>query len=342
MEQIDFRALPPKAQEDIRRKAVQAVLGGMKQFQAAELFGVTRQAVCCWVKKYEDEGEKGLAAQRRGRPKGRKLNSRQCKEISKVVIDRTPDQLKMPFWLWTREAVGKLIEHRFGLRLSVWTVGRYLADWGFTPQKPVKRAFERDPKAVEAWLKQEYPTIQAKAKREKAEIYWGDEMGVRSDHVTGTTFGPRGQTPAIPGTGQRFGCNMISAITNRGHMAFMVFHDRFRVPVFLSFLRRLVRQGRKRIFLIVDGHPVHRSSRIKRWVSMNSSRMEMFFLPGYSPELNPDEYLNNDVKANAVGRRRARTRDELLANLRGYLRSTQKCPNVVMSYFENEHVKYAM
>jgi transposase len=342
MKHNDFRSLPSKGQEDIRRKSVQAVLDGKTRLEAAKLFGVTRQAVGAWMQMYRDGGAASLRAKRRGRPRGKSLKPWQAAQVAKVVIDRMPDQLKLPFYLWTREAVGQLIDRRFGLKLSVWTVGRHLSDWGFTPQKPVKRAFEQDPAAVRAWLAKEYPAIRARAKRGKAEIYWGDEMGVRSDHVTGTTYGLRGRTPAVPGPGLRFGCNMISAITNRGRMAFMVFPKRFRAPVFLEFLRRLVRHARRRVFLIVDSHPVHRAVKIKRWVAAQHGRLEMFFMPGYSPELNPDEYLNNDVKANAVGRRRARDREELVANVRGYLRSTQKYPMVVSRFFNNKHVRYAM
>jgi len=337
----DFRSLPPEGQEDIRRKAVRAVLNGRTQVETAGLFGVTRQAVCTWVRLYRDDGVKALRARRRGRPPGKRLQPWQCAQIARVLIDRHPDQLKMPFYLWTREAVGQLIEKRFGVELSVWTVGRYLADWGFTPQKPVKRAFEKNPEAVRTWLTKEYPAIRRRAKREKAVIYWGDEMGVRSDHVTGITYGLRGHTPEVPATGQRFGCNMISAITNRGQLAFMVFPQRFRAGVFLEFARRLLRHAQRRVFFIVDGHPVHRARRIKQWVESTRGRIVMFFMPGYSPELNPDEYLNNDVKANAVGRRRAQHRKELVDNVRGYLRSTQKQPMIVRSFFEAEHVRYA-
>jgi len=337
----DFRALAPEAQEDLRRKVVRAVRGGMLQKEAARLFGVTPQAVCGWMRLRREGGATALRARRRGRPPGKRLANWQAAQIAKLVVDRLPDQLKLPFYLWTREAVGELIAQRFGLKLSVWTVGRYLADWGFTPQRPVKRAFEKDPAAVSRWLREEYPAIRRRAKRLSATIYWGDEMGVRSDHVTGTTYAPRGNTPAIPATGQRFGCNMISAITNRGALSFMVFRKRFRAPLFVEFLRRLLRQKQGRVFLILDSHPVHKAGLVKRWVAAHAERLEMFFMPGYSPELNPDEYLNNDVKANAVGRRRARDCDELIGNVRGYLRSTQKMPEVVVSYFDNKHVRYA-
>ena len=319
----DARSLPTVAQEDLRCKAVKAVLEGKKQVEIAKIFGVTRQAVGKWVKAYREGGTRILKAKTKGRPKGGTLLPWQAAQIAKAVIDRHPEQLKLPFYLWTREAVSELIERKFGVLLSVWTVGRYLKRWGFTPQKPLRRAFERDPKAVRWWLEEEYPAIRKQAKTEGAEIYWGDEMGLRSDYVVGRSYGRRGKTPVIPGTGQRFGCNMISAITNRGRLNFMVFNRLFRVDVFLDFLKRLVRQAEHKVFLIVDGHPVHRSGKADAWIKKNAHRICLFFLPAYSPERNPDEMLNQDVKSNAVGRRRAHNQDELLKNVRGYLRCRQ-------------------
>lgn len=341
MESKDFRSLSSPGQEEIRRKAVQAVLDGHTQREAADLYGVSRQAVGGWMKLYRRGGSKALKAKQRGRPKGGSLQASQASQIVKTVTDRHPEQLKLPFYLWTREAVALLIEEKFGIRLSVWTVGRYLRRWGFTPQKPVRRAFERNPEAVRRWLEAEYPAIRKQAKREKAEIYWGDEMGLRSDHAAGRSFSPKGHTPVIFGTGQRFGCNMISAITNRGQLAFMVFQKRFRVDVFLEFLKRLTRHSRRKVFLIVDGHPVHRSRKVQSWVEKSAHRIRLFFLPGYSPELNPDELLNQDVKSNAVGRRRARNQQELIDNVRGFLRGRQRQPHIVKKYFHEENVRYA-
>lgn len=337
----DARSLPTVAQEDLRCKEVKAVLEGKKQVEIAKIFGVTRQAVGKWVKAYREGGTRILKAKPKGRPKGGTLLPWQAAQIAKAVIDRHPEQLKLPFYLWTREAVSELIERKFGVLLSVWTVGRYLKRWGFTPQKPLRRAFERDPNAVRRWLEEEYPAIRKQAKTEGAEIYWGDEMGLRSDYVVGRSYGRRGETPVIPGTGQRFGCNMISAITNRGRLNFMVFNRLFRVDVFLDFLKRLVRQAERKVFLIVDGHPVHRSGKAKAWLKKNDHRICLFFLPAYSPELNPDEMLNQDVKSNAVGRRRAHNQDELLKNVRGYLRCRQHQSHVVKKYFEEQHVRYA-
>lgn len=341
MPRDDARSLSASAQELLRRRAVRAVLSGQRQIEVAALFGVTRQAVANWLRAHRGGGLRALKARRQGRPTGGRLDDRQAAVIVRLIRDRRPDQLKLPFYLWTREAVAQLIEQRWGLALSVWTVGRYLAAWGFTPQKPVRRAFERDPEAVKRWLKEEYPAIRRRAKREKAEIYWGDEMGLRSDHATGRTYSPRGETPVIPGTGQRFGCNMISAITNRGKLYFMVFKRRFTAPVFLEFLKRLERQLGRPFYLIVDGHPVHRATVVQAWLREDGRKIRLFFLPGYSPELNPDELLNQDVKSNALGRRRARDQAELLHNVRGYLRGRQRRPQIVRNYFREEHVRYA-
>ena len=221
----------------------------------------------------------------------------------------------------------------------MWTVGRMLKHWGFTPQKPAKRAYEQNPKAVQKWLDETYPEIRTQAKRENAEIYWGDEMGLRSDHQTGTSYGRCGETPVVPGPGRRFGTNMLSAITNKGRLMFMVFREKFDTSVFLKFLRRFLRQAKRKVFLIIDSHPVHVSATVTEWIEKNKARIHVFFLPGYSPQLNPDELLNQDVKSNAVGRRRAQDQKELIANVRGYLRSTQKQPQIVMNYFRGKNVR---
>jgi transposase len=341
MKTKDARSLPPVAQEDLRRKVIKSILDGKKQIEAAELFGVTRQAIGKWLKAYREGGLKAVKAKRQGRPRGGSLLPWQSAQIAKTVIDRCPDQLKLPFYLWTREAVGQLIERRFGIRLSVWTVGRYLARWNFTPQKPVRQAFERNPEAVRLWLEQEYPAIRREAKKERAVIYWGDEMGLRSDHATGRSYGRRGQTPVIPGTGARFGCNMISAITNKGKLNFMVFKDRFESDIFKKFLGRLTKQSKNKVFIIVDRHPVHRSLKVKQWLEENEEHIRMFFLPSYSPELNPDEILNQDVKTNAVGRKRAHNLREMISHIRSFLWGRQRRPSIVMKYFNEKHVQYA-
>ena len=339
----DSRSFPAKAQEAQRFRVVQAVLDGMKQTEAARVFGVSRTAVGNWVRRQRAGGWAALNAKPQGRPKEpSRLKGWQAGQVVRTITDRTPEQLKMPFVLWTRDAVRDLIGERFGVAVSVWTVGRWLRAWGFTPQKPVRRAFEQDRAAVERWLKVEYPAVRAQAKVEGAEINWGDEMGLRSDHQAGTSYGRRGQTPVVPGTGQRWRCNVISSITNRGTLRFMVFKRRFTAAVFIDFLRRLVRSAGRKVYLIVDGHPVHTSRAVARWLARHAEEIRLIPLPPYSPELNPDEFLNHDVKQNAVGRRRARNRQEMMADVRGYLRSTQRQPAIVRRYFQAPSVQYAM
>lgn len=297
MEATDTRRLSPKAQEELRRRAVRAVVKeGLSQSEAARALGVSRQSVNGWLTTYRQRGEAGLTSARRGRRPGEQqaLRPWQQAQICKAIRERNPDQLKLPFFLWTREAVRDLIERRFGIRLSLVCVGNYLRRWGFTPQKPLRRALEQDPAAVKRWLSETYPEIARRAKRERAEILWADETGLRCDHAAGRSYGLRGQTPVVPGSGRRFSASAISAISNRGRLHFRVFCGRFDADLFLDFLRRLCRQLGRKLYLIVDGHPVHRSRKVKDWVARHQDRIALFFLPPYSPELNPDELLNQD------------------------------------------------
>ena len=341
MEQVDARSLSPKAQERIRQLAVKAVIDGAKQVEVAKLYGITRRAVAKWLKSYRDGGFQALTAKPKGRPKGGSLLPWQAAQIAKTVVEHHPEQLKLPFYLWTREAVAKLIDRKFGMRVSLSTAGRYLKRWGFTPQKPVRRALEQSSQEVRNWLDTEYPAIRQQAKNEKAQIFWGDEMGLRSDHAVGRSYGLRGHTPVLVATGKRFGCNMISAITNQGRLNFMVFKSRFTATVFLDFLNRLLRQSKRKVFLVVDRPPVHRSKKAKTWLEEQSEKIRLFFLPSYSPELNPDELLNQDVKSNTIRKNRPSQQDELVKNVRSYLRKRQLQPHIVGNYFLGEHVRYA-
>jgi transposase len=338
----DARHLSPAAQEDLRRRVVGAVVKqGMRPGVAVRTFGVSRTAVYQWTRAYGQGGVVALRSRPRGRPRRSRLAGHQAALAVRLITDRCPDQLKMPFALWTRPAVGQLLAERFGIQVSLWTVGRYLKKWNLTPQKPLRRAYERDPKAVERWLREEYPTIRAQARREHGAIHWGDQMGLRSDDQGGRSYGRRGQTPVIPSTGRRFGCNMMSAITNRGGLAFMIFRERFTGKVMIRFLRRLMRHAKRKVFLILDRHPVHRSAMVTHWLEAHAARIRLFFLPGYSPELNPDEYLNQDVKSNALKRERPKDLPDMMRLARTYLRATQCRPGIVRNYFQAEDVRYA-
>lgn len=342
MKTHDGRKLSPPAQQELRYRVVHAILEEpMSPTEACRIFGVGRTSIHNWLKAHQKGGDAALKAHKRGPKHQSRLAGHQAATVVRLITDRCPDQLKLPFALWTRDAVRQLIENRYGISVSVWTVGRYLQRWGFTPQKPLRRAYEQDPQAVQRWLERDYPAIRRPARTERAQIHWGDEMGMRSDHQAGRSYGLKGHTPVIPGSGQRFGCNMISTVTNRGRLAFMVFKKRFTGTVMIDFLQRLIKRNQQKVFLIVDGHPVHRSRQVKGWVYRHRRRIRLFFLPGYSPQLNPDELLNQDVKTNAVGRNRPQNQPEMMRQVRSYLRSTQRRPQIVKNYFKHKDVHYA-
>jgi transposase len=340
----DTRSLPPAVQTALRNRAVRAVLDGMTQAEVAQVFGVHHNAVNRWIKRYRQGGFPGLSEQRRGRRRGEQaaLSQFQQQEVIALVRDSTPDQLGLAGFLWTRDTVAELITRRYGLGLARTTVGGYLRGWGFSPQRPQRRALEQNPAAVRRWLAETYPAIRAQARREGGLVLWLDEMGVRSDAAAGRSWAPVGQTPVIKGTGKRFRVNMISAISNAGMLRFRLFTGSFTGRVFIAFLGRLLRDcaGRK-VHLIVDGHPVHRARLVSAWVGRHADRIELHFLPGYSPELNPVELLNHDVKANAAGRRRPRSASELRAELHGYLRRRQRHPEVLIRFFQHPATRYA-
>ena len=338
----DGRRVDAATQAHVRRTAVKAVRAGMTQTAAASTFGVSVRAVNKWIAVDKTGGLRALAAKKRGRPVGAgRLSAAQATPLRQQMLDKMPDQLKLGFYLWTRAAVVALIAREQHVVVSLTTVGRYLQAWGFSVQKPTRRAYERNDVAIARWLRTDYPALVRDAKRERATIYWGDEMGLRSDHVTGTSYALVGQTPVVRATGQRFGCSMISAITNRGHLVFRVFHGTFRAPMFVDFMRRLRLQNTGKVYLIVDGHPVHRSKVAKAFVATNAKAFRLIQLPGYCPELNPDELLNQDVKTNALGKSRPRTRLEMMTAVRRHLFRRQKQPQLIKNLFQERHVRYA-
>lgn len=339
----DARKLGWVGKEDLRRRVVRAVrVQGLGKSEAARVFGISRTSVHTWVDLYESRGQDGLTPMRPGRPRGGgQLKGWQAATIVNLIKDRCPEQLKLPFALWTREAVRDLIEMKFGIRYSLGMVGRLLRHWGFTPQKPMTRAYERDDEAIRHWLTHEYSALRRRAKREKAEIYWEDEMGLRSDHVAGRSYSPRGRTPVIQNTGKRFGCNVISAVNNMGKMRFRVFRGSFTQSVMIDFLERLIRDAKRKIMVIADGHPAHKGRRVRAWLKAHAGQCELVLLPGYAPELNPDELLNQDVKSNVFSSGRPRTRDELIDQTRSYLKGTQSRPDIVRAYFQEPNVHYA-
>jgi transposase len=314
MEKKDFRGLGRDAQEALRARAVYLVLTLSKsQTEAAEAVGASRQTVNGWLKRHATAGEPALLDGRRVSPrKGKgKLTAAEAKRVQGWIRDKCPEQLKLPYVLWTAGIVQELIRRRLGKNLGLSTVHLYLLRWGFTPQKPLSRATQRSDAAIQRWLGREYPKIARRAKREKALIYWGDETGVSNQDQIGRGYAPKGQTPVVRRTAKKISTSMISAVNNRGLMRFMCFKGALNASLFISFLRRLIKG------------------------------VSVFFLPAYAPEHNPDEYLNNDLKQELKNLPRPDTQDDLVQSTASELRSLQRRPARIRAYFHAKDVRYA-
>jgi transposase len=340
----DFRKLDAATQAELRRVAVRIVQAGKSRIEAAEAVGVDRHFVGAWVAAVERSGEAALAGGRRGRrPDEQKaLSPDQESRIRRLIIERCPDQLGLPFSLWTREAIGMLIQRETEVRLSSRsTISSYLRDWHFTPQRPRKRATERREPEVRRWLERDYPAIARRAKAEGAEVHWGDETGLSNQANYGRSFAPVAQTPVIARPAARFTCSMISTLTNLGRLRFMVFEGALNAIIFLTFLQRLVRDSPRKVFLIVDNLRVHRAQLVTAWVRANSERIELFYLPPYAPEHNPEEFMHNDVKQSLARRRIAKNKAALKSGLRSYMHSLQRRPAKLRTFFQTPSVRYA-
>ena len=326
--------------EAIRIRAAQQVQAGESPEAVIGALGFSSRGIYGWLAMYRAGGWDALKAKRiPGRPK--KLKAQDIRWVYRTVTGRNPLQLGFPFALWTRSLIARLILKRIGVRLGLVLVVRLLAQLGLTCQKPLWRAYQQDGSRVQQWLKHEYPRIQAAAKREKAEIYFEDESGVRSDFHSGKTWAPKGETPIVRVTEQRFSLNMISAISPRGALRFMVVKRGVGAKVFIGFLKRLTHGQRRPLHLIVDGHPSHRAKAVKEYVDSLEGRLKLFFLPPYSPELNPDKLVWNDVTNNAVGRAKRGGPKNLHRAVVSRLRFLQKRPDRVRSFFRALETCYA-
>jgi transposase len=342
MAKKDGRNRSASAQGTIRQQLVEYLKKKRgSQLEAAEIFGLSESGVEKIWRKYRESGKRGIEVKKRGVREGKKIKGAQAAEVRKLIKEKLPDQLKLPFGLWTREAVQQLILNKYGIELSRWQVGRYLKSWGYTPQKPISKAFEQKPEKVQQWLKKEFPAIKRKAKKENAVIYFGDETGMRSDHQAGRSYAPQGETPVIKRTGQRFSLNMISAISNKGYLQFMIIDGRFNSEVFETFLKQMIKYSRQKIFFVTDGHPAHKTKKLNEWLSENTDRIEVFFLPPYSPELNPQEYVNQDVKTNVIGKKRPINKAQMRNNVETFMQKRKNDKKQVQKYFHEKHVRYA-
>lgn len=338
-----MRKLSRPARHERRVQVVRLRKAGRTYDEIATLTGLSRTGVFNICKRHELSGTKALHDAPSGRQSGdgRLLTAAQETLVRKLITDKTPDQLKMPYALWTRAAVSQLIEERFGIKLPVRTMGLYLARWGFTPQKPMKKAYEQSPAAVRKWHEEDYPVIAARAKAEGAEIHWGDESGLRSDDVRGRSFAPKGQTPVIRVNNKRHGLSVISTVTNKGQMRWRIFEGAINAKILIDFLRRLIKGATKKVFLILDNLRVHHAKPVKAWLAEHADAIEVFYLPSYSPELNPDEMANADIKQAVTKLAPARTKLQLVKATARHLRSVQRQPERIRKYFQHEPVRYA-
>jgi transposase len=342
MKTNDARQLDHKTLTELRKRAVKSVQDKQSPEIVARALGIDRRTIYGWLARYRNGGWDALDAKKRGgRPP--KLDGKAVKWIYQTVTMKNPLQLKFTFALWTAKMIGEVIYRQFGIKLSKASVCRLLTQLGLTPQRPIWRAYQQKPEEVQKWLNEEYPRIKSMARRLKAQIFFGDEAGVRSDHHSGTTWAVKGKTPVVSTTGARFSLNIVSAVSAQGEFRFMTVKGRVGAPVFIDFIKRLLHGSERTIFLIVDGHPAHKAKSVIKFIESEpvKKRFRLFYLPPYSPELNPDERVWNDLKNNAVGKKAITAPDQMRGSVISHLRFIQKTPNRVRSYFNNATTRYA-
>ncbi len=344
MEKENARKQTLEQLHERRKQVVRLHKKGIKIMQIIGMTGLSYPAVRACIDLFDTGGWLAIRPAMRGRSRGagRTLSPEQEDLIQQAIIDKRPEQLKMDFFLWSRAAVGQLIEQEYGIKLHVRSVGKYLKRWGFTPQKPIKRAYEQNPEAVQAWLEGEYPGIAERAQQEGAEIHWGDETALVNTDVRGRSFAPTGKTPValtIGATRQKL--SMIATVTNQGKTRWMIIDDAFDADKLIEFFTALIKDAGKKVFLILDNLRVHHSKIVKAWVAERQDQIELFYLPSYSPQLNPEERLNADLKQEMGKRVPVRTKAKLRAAANEYMAMLDRTPERVIAYFQDRRVRYA-
>ncbi|MFB8831793.1 IS630 family transposase [Azotobacter sp. CWF10] len=344
MKKIDARKLSRETQEQMRRLAMN--LREQRELtwqEVANVLGVHLSTVLAWSKRYSEQGSEGLKSRTRGRRQasGRTLTLAQEWQLRSILVDQTPNQLQLDFALWNRRAVMQLIKHLYGVEMPIRTVGQYLQRWGYTPQRPTRQALEQNPEAIEHWLEETYPAIVARAKAENATIYWGDETAVAEDGHWVRGYAPAGVTPVLVAPTRRHGLSMVSAISNQGLVRFEFLEGAMNTERMIGFMSRLVADSDRKIFLILDNLRVHHARLVREWLEGHKEEIEAFYLPPYSPECNPDEYLNRDLKTRLRTSDRARNKSELLEKAEAFMSWLAKTPERVVAYFQHASVRYA-
>jgi len=339
MKTIDGRTLSHETSEHIRILAVRRVRAGERPSAVIHSYGLCRTTIYKWLRAAKRGGEESLQARRHP---GRKpfLSPRQKLRVRRWISGKDPRQYGFDFGLWTRRIVAALIEEKLGVQLGVTAVGRLLAELDITPQKPLRRAYERDPVAIERWQREEYPRLRARAQRVGAKIFFLDEAGVRSDPVLGRTWGLRGQTPEVPTSGRRQSVSAISAVNARGAFWYEIYTERLNATRFIERLRSFLRGRKSRVLLVLDRHPAHITKVVAQYVQSLRGRLELHFLPGYAPELNPDEFVWNHLKRQGVRKKPLRRDESLRSRVQADLAAIQSNPRLVRSFFRAPSVAY--
>jgi transposase len=337
----DGRQLDHRTLEEIRMMALERVREGEKPSTVIASYGFCRTTIYKWLRaaKGRGKGARALAARKAtGRP--RTLTPAQERRVYRWINGKDPRQYGLDFGLWTRRIVAELIEQKFGVQLGVTAVGELLAKLGITPQKPLTRAYERDPEAIERWCRETYPAIAKQAKRLGAEIYFWDESGFRADVVQGRSWGAQGHTPVVAMPGKRQSVSAASAVNAKGGFWFATFSGAMRAPLFVALLKQLLRHRKKPLFLVLDSLPAHKAKMVEHYVGSTAGRLQLFFLPGYAPELNPDELVWNHAKRTGTAKRPLKRGESLHERVHADLTAIQRRPALIRSFFREPSVAY--
>jgi transposase len=341
MQKIDGRALDHSLSEHLRILAVRRVIEDRERPSAViRSMGLHRTSIYRWLETYRECGYEGLKGSKASGPTP-KLDEKQRQNIRRWIVGKDPRQYGFDFGLWTRSIVRQLIKERFAVELSLATVGAVLARLNLTPQKPLRRAYERDPEAVDEWLKAKYPKLRRRAKRNDAAIFFLDEAGFSSEPNLGRTYGEKGKTPVVTTTGQRQKVNAISAVNAKGEFWCSIYTGKLNAESFVGFLKDFLGTQERKVYLVVDGHPSHRAKKVANFVQATAGRLELHFLPPYAPDLNPDEFVWQYAKTNGVAKKPLRQNESLRERVESDLRRIGTDKQLIRSFFCAPSVSYA-
>jgi transposase len=343
MLRTDARKRSTEVQQHNREQAIRLFSEGTSRYEIARIIAVHYATVGDWIRRYQEGGLEALQIGKRGRRSGdgRKLSAAQERKLEEIIVGKSPEQMQLPFALWSGPAIRDLIDELWSIKMPQRTISSYMKRWGYTPQKPAKRAYERSDRATQKWLEETYPLIKKRAVSQGGEIFWGDETGVSNQcqHVRG--YAPIGHTPVVKIQAKRFRTNLISAVNNQGKLRFMIYKETMTAQVLIRFMERLIKDADRKVFLILDNLRVHHAKLVKAWLEENTKRIEIYYLPPYTPELNPDEYLNCDLKQGIKASSPARNQKQLERKVLGIMRKLQALPRRVKSYFSHPAIQYA-